>query len=371
MSFASGEDVIQLVEPMIREIWALEQEIELVQNFPRLTYHQAMAKFGTDKPDTRLGMEISRLGHLLPVDLVRMISDLSKPIVEGFLLPLSQGELDGIGAKQFIAEFMDSPAGEEFRTNPCGAPGVFVFDSSKPMQGLQALGFEAAEEVERIFEPTDGDVIILQARSDTEFTGGSTILGNLRQATHRAAVAKGHLEAPTGWAPLWVTDFPLFSAASDIEPGQGGSAGLVSTHHPFTSPKTPDDVDILTVDPSKAIADHYDLVINGVEIGGGSRRIHNAAMQRFIMEDILQMSPGRIGEFSHMLEALRAGCPPHAGIALGYDRLIAVLMGRDSLRDVIAFPKSNRGEDVLVRSPSPMGKDTLDMYHIQLKEGDE
>ncbi|KAI7702800.1 hypothetical protein KC322_g7305, partial [Hortaea werneckii] len=200
---------------------------------------------------------------------------------------------------------------------------------------------------------------------------GSTPLGNLRLALHKAAWKQNLLPKPTGFEFLWITDFPLFSPSSDSasEPGQGGSAGLSSTHHPFTAPKTPSDVDLLLTDPLAAKADHYDLVLNGVELGGGSRRIHSAAMQEYIMREILQMSPHRIGDFAHLLEVLRAGCPPHAGIALGFDRLVAVMLGRDSVRDVIAFPKSGRkGEDLLVGSPTKMTPEQLRTYHLRLEE---
>lgn len=368
MSFSTGEDVMKLIETLVTKLWEEHHSEPLPSPFPRLKYQEAMAKFGSDKPDTRMGMEISRLEHLLPVDLVRMISDLPQPIVEGFIIRISDSELDPVNSRKFISSFLDSTDSEQFVKNPDGAPGVFIYDSSKPLQGLQALGFEGAEEIERIFEPENSDILILQARPNADFSGGSTMLGNLRLAIHQSAVERRLLPAATGFSPLWVTDFPLFSPASDTEPGQSGSAGLASTHHPFTSPKTPEDVDLLATDPSKAIADHYDLVMNGVELGGGSRRIHNAAMQHYVMEKVLQMDRLKVAEFSHLLEALRAGCPPHAGIALGLDRLIAVMLGRKSIRDVIAFPKSNRGEDLLVRSPGKVTDETLSLYHLKARD---
>lgn len=141
-----------------------------------------------------------------------------------------------------------------------------------------------------------------------------------------------------------------------------------STHHPFTAPKTPEDVELLLTDPSLATAAHYDIVLNGVELGGGSRRIHNAAVQEFIFRDVLKMKPERIEDFRHLLDVLGSGCPPHAGIALGWDRLIAVMRGKESVRDVIAFPKSGRGEDVLVGSPNRVTGEQWDTYHLSVKE---
>jgi aspartyl-tRNA synthetase len=125
---------------------------------------------------------------------------------------------------------------------------------------------------------------------------------------------------------------------------------------------------LLLTSPSDAIAAHYDIVVNGVELGGGSRRIHSAAMQEFIFSDILKMKPERIEDFRHLLDVLRSGCPPHAGIALGWDRLMAVMCGRDSVRDVIAFPKSGRGEDSLVKSPNRMTEEQLSTYHLMLRK---
>ena len=179
---------------------------------------------------------------------------------------------------------------------------------------------------------------------------------------------QGFVEAPTGFEFTWITDFPLFSPSNDTDPGQGGSAGISSTHHPFTAPKTPEDVDLLLTEPLQVKADHYDLVVNGVELGGGSRRIHNAQMQEFVMREVLKMSEERMKDFQHLLEVLRAGCPPHAGIALGFDRLIAVMLGRESVRDVIAFPKSGKGEDMLVKSPTKMTQEQMRTYHLQLRE---
>ena len=371
MSFATGTDVMMCVEVMIQKLWLNLLDVRLPSTFSRMTYQHAMSTFGSDKPDTRLGMEIHRVGHLLPVDLVSKISPLTYPIVDALILRFNAIEPDTSITRTFVREFLDSPDADSYNNNPDGGPGIFIYDSRKPLEGLQSLGFEAAEEMQRLFELEDGDLIVLQARKNEPFHGGSTPLGNFRVALHKAAVARGFLDAPKGFQPLWVTDFPLFSPISTTEPGQGGAAGLASTHHPFTSPKSSEDVDLLLIDPRRVIGDHYDLVVNGVELGGGSRRIHNSEMQRFIMEKVLRMSDEKINEFSHLLEVLRAGCPPHAGIALGFDRLIAVMVGKDSVRDVIAFPKSSKGEDLLVKSPSMMSQDILETYHLQIRENNK
>ncbi|CAG8909404.1 unnamed protein product [Penicillium egyptiacum] len=368
MSFATGDDVMRTVEGVIRRLWSsLMKDPAPEGPFRKVPYQEVMAKYGSDKPDTRYGMEIIRLDHVLPVDLVSKISDLSNPIVEAF--KLEGNDNDPAQTNKFIAQFLDSAAGAPFNNNPDGGPGVFIYNGKQPLCGLQPFGFEAAEQVEELLDPDHGDLIILQARPRAPFSGGSTPVGDLRRALHAASVTAGFKPAPTGFDFLWVVDFPLFSPSSDSEPGQGGAAGLSSTHHPFTAPKSPADVDLLLTDPTKVVADHYDLVVNGVELGGGSRRIHDAAVQEFIFRDILKMPAERLTDFSHLLDALRSGCPPHAGLALGFDRLVAVMLGKESVRDVIAFPKTGKGgDDAMVGAPSPMTEEALKTYHLKLRK---
>ncbi|RDW81385.1 aspartate--tRNA ligase MSD1 [Aspergillus mulundensis] len=366
MSFATGEDVMRVVEGVIRRLWSTLMDTEAPSGpFRRLSYQDAMSRYGSDKPDTRYGMEIHRVEHLLPVDLIHKITPLTNPIVEIF--KIEGNDNDPAATSEFITRFLDSPAGAPFNENPEGGPGIFVYDAKKPLCGLQPFGFQAAEYVEDLLEPDHSDLLVIQAREAAPFSGGSTPIGDLRRALHTAAVESGFKPAATGFDFLWIVDFPLFSPSSDSEPGQGGAAGLSSTHHPFTAPKSAADVDLLLTDPTKVVADHYDLVVNGVELGGGSRRIHDAAVQEFVLRDVLQMPAERLTDFSHLLDALRAGCPPHAGLALGFDRLVAVMLGKDSVRDVIAFPKTGKlGEDPMVKAPSPMTQEALGTYHLRL-----
>ncbi|KAK7605688.1 aspartyl-tRNA synthetase [Phyllosticta citricarpa] len=365
MSFASADDVMDCVERLVGRLWTELGVATVSDKFPRMTYSDAMAKYGSDKPDVRLGMEISRIDHLLPADLISKIGPITFPAVDAFKLRLNTSPSE---ASRFVSDFMKSPEGHAFMGNPDGQPGVAVFNSSKPMQGLHVFGFEAAERLEEDLGLEEGDVVIFQARKNEAFSGGSTAIGRLRLAMHKAAVEKELLPKPEGFEFLWITDFPLFSPSNDTDPGQGGAAGLAATHHPFTAPKTAEDIELLLTDPKSARADHYDLVVNGVELGGGSRRIHVAEVQEWVMREVLKMSDKRIEDFRHLLEVLRAGCPPHAGIALGFDRLIAVMLGKDSVRDVIAFPKSGKGEDMLVKAPNRVTKEQLETYHLQLKE---
>ena len=366
MSFATGEDVISVIETLLRRLWNKMLSSDIPTPFPRMTYHEAMSKYGSDKPDLRLGMEMINIGELLPADLISKIGPYVNPAVDAFKLHVSDNPHE---TRKFINMFMDSPEGVPFITNPDGQPGIFIYDSRQPLDGLQPFGFQTAEYIEDTLNLIDGDLVVLQCRKNSPFFGGSTPAGRLRIALHKAAVAEGLIDPPSGFKFLWVTDFPLFTPANTTEthPGQGGASGFSSTHHPFTAPKSLDDVELLSTDPLSAIAEHYDIVLNGIELGGGSKRIHSSEFQQYVLKDVLKMSEERIKPFEHLLEVLRAGCPPHAGIALGWDRLVAVMLGKESIRDVIAFPKSGKGEDVLVKAPSRIQEEQLDMYHLKLK----
>ncbi|THW51882.1 hypothetical protein D6D21_01312 [Aureobasidium pullulans] len=365
MSFATGQDVMSTVESVIKTLWQKLLGISYDGQFPHLSYEDAMSTYGSDKPDVRLESKISRVEYMLPVDLVRKIGPLNDPIVEVLKIPISE---DAKETRGFVTRFMDSPEAKPFNENPEGQPGIFIFDPRKPLSGLSVFGFEAAETIEETLDLEEGDLVVLQARKNASHAGGSTPLGNLRLALHKFAVQHGYMPAPQGFEFLWITDFPLFSPSVANEPGQGGAAGFSSTHHPFTAPKTAGDVDLLLTDPAAVKAEHYDLVVNGVELGGGSRRIHSAAMQQFVLREVLKMSEERLKDFDHLIEVLRAGCPPHAGMALGFDRLIAVMLGKESVRDVIAFPKSGRGEDLLVKSPTRITEEQLKTYHLKLRD---
>jgi aspartyl-tRNA synthetase len=241
-----------------------------------------------------------------------MLSPLPDPVIECWRLRLNH---DQSATRSFVKEFMDSPEGIHFQQNLDGAPGVFIYDPRRPLDGLQAFGHEGAKALKALYvrfdssasksesstsgsafnssniEPfEEGDLIIIQARPRIRLSGGSTALGRLRTAMHKAAISKGLITRDEKDYILWVTDFPLFTPNNETDPGQGGSAGFSATHHPFTAPKTAADVDLLLTNPLEAIADHYDLVVNGVELGGGSRRIHNSEMQQFVMRDVLKVS---------------------------------------------------------------------------------
>ncbi|KAM0320028.1 hypothetical protein ACHAO8_000621 [Botrytis cinerea] len=393
MSWADGQYVMQTVEELVksthRQIQSEQLEavhsLELPKtDFPRMTYEEAMSKHGSDKPDLRILDLIHRVDSIIPENLKGMMTSIENPIIEACKFRLNGNSRK---VQQFIRKFMDSADAETFQKNPDGPPGIFVFDPRRPLEGLQAFGFEGAETLKQLYSSLpssshdnndprgpdatstfdEGDLLILQARPEAPHSGGSTTLGKLRLALYKAAISEQLLAPTPGFRYLWVTDFPLFTlnTANPTDPGQGGTSGFSSTHHPFTAPKTADDIELLLTDPLAVTADHYDLVLNGVELGGGSKRIHSAEIQKFIMKSVLKMSDERMSDFNHLFEALRAGCPPHAGFAIGFDRWVAVLTGRESVRDVIFFPKGNKGEDAMVGSPGLITSEQEETYNLK------
>jgi aspartyl-tRNA synthetase len=365
MSFTSPEGLMTYIEDLLRILFDKLLGIKLPDSFMRLTYEEAMTTYGIDKPDLRFDTKIHNVTQIVPQSLVSMITSDMQSRIELAKFRVSS---DPKTTKTVLGDFLDLAESRAFHDNPHGGPGVFVFNSKQPINGLQSFGFEAAEKIESLLGLSDGDLIIAQARPQAPHSGGSTALGRIIVAFNNYAKEKGLLKPKSAFEFVWVNDFPLFSPATVSEPGQGGTAGFSSTHHPFTSPKRSEDFDQLLVDPLSVVGDHYDIVLNGVELGGGSRRIHIAEFQEFVLKNILQIPVDRLSEFSHLLEALRAGCPPHCGIALGLDRLVAVMLGKTSVRDVIAFPKSGRGEDMLVNSPSTISKEALGTYHLRLDD---
>jgi len=282
-----------------------------------------------------------------------------------------------------------------FMDNPDGQPVVLASDPRLPLEGFASLGPEGIEPLrtrldvstasyliknmysERGFvyekDPTLPFLVVFQARKRTDpniaWQGSSTRLGDLRARLFHAAIASGLKKPynPGNLQWLWVYNFPMFKPeGSDNDPGQGGAAGFSAAHHPFTAPLSWEDMHLLETDPLKAYADSFDLVLNGVEVGGGSRRINNAIVQEAIMRRVLKMSEERVEQFRPLLDALRYA-PPHVGFAFGFDRLAAMMSGTSSIRDVVAFPKTMKGEDAWAGSPSQLTDEQLERYHLQRK----
>ncbi|KLU88717.1 aspartyl-tRNA synthetase [Magnaporthiopsis poae ATCC 64411] len=399
MSFATGEDVMVTVERLITRLYGdlasnfvqhvgssgeewypvrrdrqrarrggaahTEQEYPALVSgpFPRISYQEAMSLHGSDKPDLRIPGQIERVDNDLMDSLMIKMTSLDDPIIEFWRCNFPAATPKE--TRQFLIKFLESLPGT-LAHNPDGEPVVLIYDSSKPLHGLACLGFVGAATLADGME--EGGCLIMQARRNRPFEGGSTALGAIRAMLYNEAVAAGLLPPNQRFEFLWVTGFPMFTPNNEVDPGQGGSAEFSATHHPFTAPLTSEDFELLATDPLRAKADHYDLVVNGMELGGGSRRIHVAHVQEFVFRNILKMTDQGVGQFRHLLEALRAGCPPHAGFALGFDRLAAVLSGTISVRDVIAFPKTMKGEEPFSGSPSPLTESQLETYHLLVRK---
>ncbi|KAF9116280.1 hypothetical protein BGX27_003873 [Mortierella sp. AM989] len=349
VSFSSARDIQALVEGLVRAVWRKVQDVELFEgaSFPRMNYQVAMSKYGSDKPDTRFGLEIQRVAGIA-----------GDKILEGIVLK-SDMKLPGSDLKR-IAQL-------ENKVLP-----VVKINEKNINSWLHKLPFthQIKEHVDqnRVNEELSiqvGDAIILNTRPEF-LSGGQTVLGKVRLELANVLQSKGLLDIPaTKYNFLWVEGFPLFSPAEVTPATETGSNRLTATHHPFTAPVA-EDLHLLTSSPEKVRGQHYDLVLNGVEIGGGSIRVHSPKLQSFIFERILQMTPEETSRFSHLIDALSFGCPPHGGLALGFDRLMAIICETPSIRDVIAFPKSASGRDLVVGSPSALTEQQLNEYKIRV-----
>jgi len=346
MSFARPETVFGIIEPLMRDIFkVIGREISIP--FPRMSYAEAMAKYGSDKPDLRPGLEIQDLRELFRESQFRVFKEIVAKggTVRGFVIPkashYSRSEVDGIVdmAKQQL-----------------GATGLVwarrADDGTVTSSVMKAMG---EEEVRRLLDATstgNGSLIVIAAG---EPDSTSKLLGQLRLILAK----KDGLLRPDQFAFTWVVDFPLLEWDPDAK-------RFNSMHHPFTSPLD-EDMDKLERDPANIRAKAYDLVLNGSEIGGGSIRIHDSAMQRRIFS-LLNISDEEARlRFGFFLEALEYGTPPHGGIALGLDRITAILASESSIREVIAFPKTAAAVDLMSAAPSPVDPKQLRELHIQIK----
>ncbi|XP_064616568.1 aspartate--tRNA ligase, mitochondrial-like [Liolophura sinensis] len=350
MSFVNQDNVLDLVEHMLVHCWP-ESKGRLSIPFPRMTYHEAMAKYGVDKPDTRFDMQICDV-----TDIIRESNlETFRPLLDQPSASIQAVNITG-GALHFSNKDISSL---QSVVQENSAEKIFKVIKVKEDGSLQSplVKHLRADDVSRLkatLKPLSGDLILLSGGNQFE---PHSVLGRLRLECASLLESKGvEVRKKADFNFLWVVDFPLFL------PKEGG--GVESAHHPFTAAH-PDDAHLLTTHPNQVRSQHYDLVVNGSEIGGGSIRIHNADEQRFVLEKVLQED---CSELSHLLDALESGCPPHGGIALGLDRLMAVVCGTPSIRDVIAFPKSHDGKDPMSKAPAVVSQEELDVYHIQIKD---
>ncbi len=352
MSFIDREDIYSLIEGMLKRVWKNVLNIDIPTPFPRMPYRDAMNRFGVDKPDTRFALEIVDFSDVFKASAFKVFAGAVQAggVVKAFnakgLADITQGELKTL---EDIAKTL-------------GAKGLAFIKAEKGEWKSPILKFfsdaEKAELAARL-KIEDGDIVFFAA---TDWDRACAILGRTRLEAAALLEARGRLSIPRNqYNFLWVVDFPLMS----YDEAEGR---YLATHHPFTAPVA-EDVPLLDTNPREVRGQHYDVVLNGVELGGGSIRIHQPDVQKKVFEDILKIPADVVdSRFGYMLRAFTYGAPPHGGIALGLDRLCAILGGRSSIRDVIAFPKTQRGQDLMVQSPGVATARQLKDAHIRVTE---
>jgi aspartyl-tRNA synthetase len=348
MSFVEEEDVISLNEEVLTILLQeLVPEKKILQTpFPRLTWHDAMSRFGSDKPDMRFGMEIKDVTELVKGSDFKVFADAAK---KGFVKCLTVE-----GGAEFSRKEIDDLTE---LAKVYGAKGLayIVMEAEGPKSPIAK--FFKEEDLAKLIEAAGaktGDIVFFSA--DEKFEVVCNSLGNVRLACGD----RFKLRDPNVLALLWVVDFPLFEYSEEEN-------RLVSAHHPFTSPKS-DQVELLDTDPKNVLAKAYDIAMNGSEIGGGSIRIHSPEVQKKIFETLGITESEIERRFGHILEAFSYGAPPHGGIAWGLDRILMLLRDEPNIREVIAFPKDSKAKDLLTGAPSALPEETLKEMHVKCVE---
>jgi aspartyl-tRNA synthetase len=349
-SFLDERGIQEINEGLIRAVFKEALDVELANPFPRMTYAEALSRYGSDKPDLRVGLELTELTDLMKTvefKVFRSAADLPGGRVAALRVPkadLTRKEIDDYTS--YVAIY--------------GAKGlayIKVNDRSKLPEGLQSpiVKFLPHDVLARIIERTgaeDGDLVFFGADKAKVVNDA---LGALRvKLGHDKGYAAG------GWRPLWVVDFPMFEWDDEAK-------RWAAMHHPFTSPKDGHE-DLLASDPARALSKGYDMVLNGWEIGGGSVRIHRAEVQSKVFRALGISEQEARAKFGFLLDNLQFGAPPHGGIAFGLDRIVTMMAGAESIRDVIAFPKTQRAQCLLTHAPSPVDDAQLRELGLRLRE---
>jgi aspartyl-tRNA synthetase len=348
MSFVGVEDVLAVLEELTFRAWRDTLGVTLPRPFPRLSYAEAMARYGSDKPDTRVLLELVELTDLFRATAFRAFGATVEKGGVVKCLPihdaeaLTRGEIDRLEA--FVKKEL---GGKGLAWVRVGADGVWQSPIAKHLSEAERAGIQGRSGAR------PGSLLFFAA---DEFAKAHAILGRLRTDLGRQL---GRVDA-RAWAPLLVLDFPMFEAND-----QGGWTFL---HMPFVAPLERD-LPLLASDPARVTGSHYDVVMNGLELGSGSLRNHRSDVQRRIFEILGYAKEEMEARFGFLLNALDAGAPPHGGFAFGLDRMAMLLAGADSLRDVIAFPKTQRGQDLLMGAPSAVERGQLDELGIRIAAG--
>jgi aspartyl-tRNA synthetase len=348
MAFVEEADVQQLAETMIREVFRETLDVELPQPFPRMSWHQAMDRYGSDKPDLRIPMELVTVDeHVAQLDF-RVFSGPAND--EGSRV----AALRVPGGAELSRKQIDEYTEYAGRYGARGLAWIKVNDAPAGLQGLQSpiakfLDEKAWQGIAGATGAETGDILLFGAG---EWLTVSTFMGALLVKTGQD---RGLVQ--DGWQPLWVNEFPMFEWDEEAQ-------RHIAMHHPFTAPARAEP-EALLANASAALSKGYDMVLNGAEIGGGSIRIHNPAMQQAVFKLLGIGEQEAQQKFGFLLDALRYGCPPHGGIAFGLDRIAALMSGEDSIRDVIAFPKTTTAQCLLTSAPSPVSDEQVAELHIR------
>ncbi|VVE00062.1 aspartyl-tRNA synthetase [Pandoraea horticolens] len=355
-SFLSEQEIRDLFENMIRHVFKEAINVDLDTKVPVMEYSEAMRRFGSDKPDLRVKLEFTELTDVMG-DVDFKVFSVPATTEGGRVVALrvpggaeiSRSEIDA------YTEFVKIYGAK-------GLAWIKVNEVAKGRDGLQSPIVKNLHDaaVASILERTgaqDGDIIFFGADKEKVVNDG---IGALRLKIGHSEFGKSHGLFEAGWRPLWVVDFPMFEYDEE-------DARWVACHHPFTSPKD-EHIDYLETDPGKCLAKAYDMVLNGWEIGGGSVRIFQEDVQSKVFRALKLGEEEARAKFGFLLDALQYGAPPHGGIAFGLDRIITMMAGADSIRDVIAFPKTQRAQDLLTQAPSPVDERQLRELHIRLRQ---